>query len=101
MLLPRVPTARGTRELDVTFSPSQEEGNVESGAVEVDELKKEHLESEAVVPLRLCPRLLCGGEERDEDELNCKQRVAKVRGLEILCWAWYVHGNHNFMNQIL
>ena len=47
----------------VTSSPSQEEGDVESWAVEIDELKEEHLEGEAVLPLWLCPRLLCGGTE--------------------------------------
>lgn len=32
-------------------SPSQKEGDVESRTVEVDKLKKEHLEGEAVLPL--------------------------------------------------
>ena len=43
------------------YSPPQKEGDVESGTVEVDKLKKEHLESKAVVPLGLRPWLLCGG----------------------------------------
>lgn len=47
-------------------SPSQEESDVESRTVEVDKLKEEHLEGKTVLPLRLCPRLLCGGTGRKE-----------------------------------
>ena len=39
--------------------PSEEEGDVEGGAVEIHKLEEEHLEGEAVLPLRLCARLLC------------------------------------------
>lgn len=38
--------------------PSQEESDVERGTVQVDKLEEEHLESEAVLPLRLGPRVL-------------------------------------------
>lgn len=38
--------------------PSQEEGDVEGGTVQVDKLEEEHLESEAVLPLRLGPWVL-------------------------------------------
>lgn len=39
--------------------PSQEESDVERGAVQVDKLEEEHLEREAVLPLGLGPRVLC------------------------------------------
>ncbi len=54
-------------EFCVTLLPSQKEGDVESWTVKVDKLKKEHLEGKAVLPLRLRPRLFCGGEERKEE----------------------------------
>lgn len=38
--------------------PSQEESDVERGAVQVDKLEEEHLEREAVLPLGLGPRVL-------------------------------------------
>ena len=36
-----------------------EEGNVQDGGVEVDELEDEHLEGQVVVKVRLCPMHLC------------------------------------------
>lgn len=42
------------------FSPSEEERDVKCGAVQIDKLKKKHFQGEAVLPLRLCARLLCG-----------------------------------------
>lgn len=38
--------------------PPQEESDVERGAVQVDKLEEEHLESEAVLPLGLGPWVL-------------------------------------------
>ena len=42
------------------FLPSEEEGDVKRGAVQIDKLKKKHFQGEAVLPLRLCARLFCG-----------------------------------------
>lgn len=47
--------------------PSEEESDVERGAVQVHELEQEHLQSKTVLPLRLCPRMLWGGRNRGEN----------------------------------
>ena len=44
--------------LDIFCDTDLEKGNVDEGGVEVDELKGEHLEGEAVFIVRLCPRFL-------------------------------------------
>lgn len=38
--------------------PPQKKGDVKRGAVQIDKLEEEHLQREAVLPLRLCPRVL-------------------------------------------
>lgn len=38
-----------------------EEGDVKAGGVIVDELEQEHLQGQAVLVVRLCPRELCRG----------------------------------------
>lgn len=38
--------------------PSEEESDVKRGAVQIHKLEQEHLQSKAVLPLRLCPWVL-------------------------------------------
>lgn len=38
--------------------PSQKKGDVKGGAVQIDKLEEEHLQREAVLPLRLRPWVL-------------------------------------------
>lgn len=38
--------------------PSKKESNVKRGAVQIYKLEQEHLQSKAVLPLGLCPRML-------------------------------------------
>lgn len=48
------------RSVEIRPLPSKEERDVKCGAVQIDKLKKKHFQGEAVLPLRLCARLLCG-----------------------------------------
>lgn len=50
----------GVEYREMCFLPSKEECDVKSRAVQIDELKKEHFQGKAVLPLRFCARLFCG-----------------------------------------
>lgn len=44
--------------------PPEKESDVERGTVQIYKLEQEHFQSKAVLPLRLCPWVLCGGEKQ-------------------------------------
>lgn len=44
--------------------PSKEESNVKRGAVQIYKLEQKHLQSETVLPLRLCSWVLYSGEKQ-------------------------------------
>lgn len=46
--------------------PSKKESDVKCGAVQIYKLEQEHLESEAVLPLRLRPWVLCSETKQRE-----------------------------------
>lgn len=48
----------GTAGFMAASLPSEEESDVKCGAVQIYKLEQEHLQSKAVLPLRLCPWVL-------------------------------------------
>lgn len=77
----------GTRSLAAGL-PSEEKSDVEGGAVQIDKLEEEHLQGEAVLPLRLGPWVLWRGLGGvDTGEYEHLPTIWNVRDNERGSWA--------------
>lgn len=68
--------------------PSKEECNIKGRAVQIDKLKKEHFQSEAVLPLRLSTWLLW---EREENRFLARHLPRLVGTGDMLWNRKYIH----------
>lgn len=63
--------------------PPEKKGDVKCGAVQIYKLEEEHLQSKAVLPLRLCPWVFYRGRNRElQGRTNTWQLSGKLESIE-------------------